>query len=90
MGLGNVDNGTAHTSDEDHAAGGLALHQVLGDSDGEEIGTVNVDAPQLAHAVDRVVDGVVVLGETSAGDEVVDLSMRLDDIFNTALDRVGV
>jgi hypothetical protein len=43
--LRDVDNGTAHGSDHDNATGCLALHEVLGNTDGEEPGTVNVDTP---------------------------------------------
>lgn len=64
LGLGNVDDGAGHGADHNHAAGGLTLHEVTGDGGGEEVGAVDVDSPQLAHAVDRVVDGLEVLGET--------------------------
>lgn len=90
MGLGHIDNGTTHAADEDHAAGGLALHQVLGDGDSEEVGAVDVDAPQLAQAVDGVVDGIVVLGEASTGDQVVDLTVLRDDAVDAGLDTIRV
>lgn len=90
MGLWYIDNATAHASNEDHAALSLALHQVLGDIDGEEISTIDINGPQLAHAVDWVVDGVVVLGETCAGDQIVDLAVLFDDFLNARLYRVGV
>lgn len=63
---------------------------MLGNGDSEEICAIYVDAPQLAHAVNRVVDSVVVLGETGAGDKVVDLSVLLDDLVNTLLNRVCI
>lgn len=68
LGLGNVDNGTGHGPDHDHGAGSIALHQVSGNAGSEEVGTVDVDGPKLAHTVDGVLDGLEVLGETSRGD----------------------
>lgn len=90
MGLGYVHNGAGHASDEDHATVGLARHQMLSDGDGEEVCAVYVDAPQLTHAINRVVDSIIVLGEAGTGDEVVDLSVLLDDTFDAALHRVGI
>lgn len=88
--LGHVDDGARHASDEDHASRALALHQVLGDGDSEEVCTVHVNAPKLAHTVDRVIDSIVVFGEPCAGDEVVDLSVLLNDLVDAALHRVGI
>jgi hypothetical protein len=56
----------------------------------KQIGAVDVDAPQLAHAVDRVGDGLKVLGEAGRGDKVVDLAVRLDDLGDAGLDRCRV
>jgi hypothetical protein len=50
---------------------------VLGHRDRIQIGTVDVDAPKLLDPVMRVRDGVVVLGEASRGDQVIDLAMLL-------------
>lgn len=88
--LRHVDDAATHAADEHHAPRGLALHEVLGDGDGEQVSAVDVDGPELAHAVDRVVDGIVVLGEAGTGDEVVDLAVLLDDLVDASLDRVGV
>jgi hypothetical protein len=63
LGLGYVDDGATHTSDEDDATGSLALHKVTSDSSSEEVGTVDVDTPELSHTIDGVLDGVKVLGE---------------------------
>lgn len=90
MGLGNIDNGTTHAANEDHAAGGLAFHQVLGDGDGKEVSAIDIDAPQLAQAVDGVIDGIVVLGETGTGDQVVDLAVLRDDAVDAGLDTIRV
>ena len=62
--LWDVDNGAAHGADHDNAAIGLALHQVLRDTDGEQPGAVDVDTPQLLHAVVWVVYGWEVLCES--------------------------
>jgi len=86
--LRNVDNGTAHGSDHDNAAIGLALHQVLRDADSEQPGAVNVDTPQLLHAVVRVVDGWEVLGESGRGDEVVDLAVLRNDLVKSCGHRL--
>jgi len=63
---------------------------MAGDGRGEKVGAVNVDGPQLAHAVDGVVDGLKVLGEAGRGDEVVDLAVLLNDLGDAGLDRLGV
>ena len=88
--LGDVDDGARHATDQDHAAGGIAAHKVLGDASSEEVSAVNVDVPELAHAVDRVVDGLEVLGEAGAGDQVVDLAVLHDDVVDAALHRLWV
>ena len=85
--LGNVHNGTAHTANEDNATRRLALHEVLGDGGGEEISAVNIDIPQLAHALYGVVDGLKVLSEAGRGDQVINLSMLLDDVLYAGIDR---
>lgn len=90
LGLRNVDNGAGHGADHDHGTRSLALHQVTGNAGREKVGTVDVDGPQLAHAVNGVVNGLKVLGETSGGDEGVDLAVRLHDLGNTGVDGLGV
>jgi hypothetical protein len=93
--LWDVDDGTAHGTDHDDAARRLALHQVLGDTDSEEPGTVNVDTPQLLHTVVWVIDGREVLGEAGGGDQVVDLAVLRDDLvkrrgYGLGLRDVGI
>ena len=88
--LRHVDNGSGHAANHDHAARLLAAHEVTGNGGSEKIGSVDVDGPELAHAVDRVVDGLEVLGEARRGDEVVDLAVGLDDLGNAGLDGFGV
>lgn len=90
LGLGHVDDGTGHAADQDHAAVALALHEVAGDGRGEEVGTVDVDGPELAQAVDGVVDGLEVLGEAGRGDEVVDLAVGGDHLSDARLHGLGV
>ena len=84
--LRDVDNGTAHGPDHDNAAGCIALHQVLGNTNSKEPGAVNVDAPQLLHAVVWVFDGWEVLGEAGGCDEVVDLAVLRDDLVQSCGD----
>lgn len=91
MRLRDIYDGTRHATNQDHAARGIAIHQVLGDGGGEEVGAVDIDIPELAHAVNGVVDGLEVLREPSAGYEVVDLSVLLEDVVDAGLHglRVG-
>ena len=86
--LGHVDDGTRHAANHDHAAWGLALHEVLGDSNCVQIGAVDIDAPELLNAVVRVRDCIVVLGESSRGDEIVHLAMSFEDFCERLVDRV--
>lgn len=88
--LRHVDDGARHAADEYHAAWRLAPHKVLGDSDGEEIRAIDIDSPELAHAVNRIADGIEILSEASRGDEVVDLAMRTDYFSNAGFDGDGV
>lgn len=90
LGLGNVDNGARHAADQDHAATRLAAHEMASNAGGPEVGAIDIDGPQLAHAVDGVVDGLEVLGEAGRGDEVVDLSVGLDDLIDAGLDGIWV
>ena len=85
--LGNVDDGAGHAANHDHAASGLALHEVAGDRGGKEVGAVNVDSPELTHTLDGVGDGVKVLGEAGRSDEVVNLAVLLDDVGDAGVDR---
>lgn len=82
-----VDNGTRHAADEYYATGSLAIHEVTSHTSSEEVGAVDVDAPELSHTIDGVFDGVEVLGEAGRGNEVVDLSVLVDDIREDALNR---
>lgn len=81
--LGDVDNGTTHGADHDNAARCVALHQVLGNTNSKEPCAVNIDAPQLLHAVVWVFDGWEVLGEAGGCDEVVDLAVLCDDLVQS-------
>lgn len=89
LGLGHVDNGAGHAADHDNAAGSLALHQVLGDAGGEEVCAVDVDTPELLHAVERVRDGVEVLREAGRGDEIVDFAVLGKHFRDGGVDGVG-
>ncbi len=53
---------------------------------GKQIGAVDIDAPELPHAVDRVGDGFKVLGEARRRDQVVDPAVLGDDLGNASLD----
>ena len=84
--LRHIDNGSGHATDHDDAARYLPLHEVLRDCHRVQVGTVNVDSPKLLYAVMGVGDGVVVLGEASRRDEVVDLTVRLEDLGEGLVD----
>lgn len=88
--LRDIDNGATHAANKDHAALGLALHQVAGDRGSKEVGAVYIDRKQLAHAVNWVVGGLEVLTEAGAGDEVVNLAVLREDLGDTVVDAVGV
>ena len=77
--LRHVDNGTRHATNADNAAWRTTTHQVLGSLDTEEICSVDVDTPELLHALVRVCDGFVVFAETGGGDEAVDFAVLFDD-----------
>jgi hypothetical protein len=59
-------------------------------SRGKQIGPVDIDPPQLAHAVDRVGDGLKVLGKPGRGHQVVDLAVLGDDLGDAGLDGGGI
>lgn len=88
--LRDVDDRAAHAADKHHRPLGLALHQVLGYGDGEEVGPVHVDAPQLLHPLVWVRYGVVVLSEARGGHEVVDLAMVRDNLADGLVDGGGL
>ena len=88
--LWDVDNGTAHGADHDNAAVGLALHQVLCDTNSEQPRAVDVNTPQLLHTVVWVVNSWVVLGEPGGGDEVVDLAVLRDDLVEGRSHGLGL
>ena len=56
----------------------------------EEVGAVDVDAPELAHAVDWVGGRFEVLGETGGGYEVVDFVVLREDGGDAGVDGGGV
>jgi hypothetical protein len=88
--LRDVDNGTAHGSDHDNTARCLALHQMLSNTNSKEPGAVNVDAPELLHAVVRVIDCWEVLREPGRSYKIVDLSMLCDDLVERCSHRLGL
>ena len=88
--LGNVDDCAGHGADHDHAAWGFTLHQVTRDSRREEVCSINIDPPELLDTVERIRDGIEVLGEARGGDQVVNLAMVLDNRLDCCIDRVRV
>ena len=53
----------------------------------EQICAINVDAPELSYAVERIVDCFEVLGKAGGGYEIVDFAVLRDDICKSCLDR---
>ena len=88
--LGNVDNGTRHAPNKNHATLSLPLHKVLRDLDGEEVGPVDVDGPEAAHAVGGVLGGGPILGEAGGGDEGVYFFVRGEDVGDAGGDGGGI
>lgn len=84
--LRHIDDGTRHAANHDHAAVGLALHEVLGYSNCVQIGAVDIDTPKLLNAVVGVRDRIVVLGKSSRGDEIVNLAMSFEDFRERFVD----
>lgn len=85
--LRHVDNGAGHGADHDHRAFDLALHEMPRHFAGEKVRAVDIDAPELLHAVWWVCDGVEVFGEAGRCDEVVDFAVVSDYIGHNVLDR---
>lgn len=55
-------------------------------SNGKQVCAINIDAPKFSYSLDGIVDCIEVLSETGRGDQVVDLSMLLDDLSNGGFD----
>jgi hypothetical protein len=60
---------------------------MLRDSDRVQVGAVDIDSPKLLYAVMRVRDGVVVLGEASRCNKVIDLAVLLQNLSKGLIDR---
>lgn len=84
--LRHIDNSTRHASNKDHCSWRLTFHQVFCNTNGKEVCSIHVDAPELADTVDWVVDSWEVLGETGGCDEVVNLAMLRDDLCDASVD----
>ena len=80
LGLWNIDDSTGHTSNNHDTTRHLTLHKVLRNSNSKQVGSVDVDAPQLAHTINWIVNCVKVLSETSRCDETIDLVMDVEDL----------
>ncbi len=87
LGLRHIDNGARHGADHDHGAFDLALHEMSSYFAGEKVGAVDIDTPELLHAVWRVFDGIEVFGEAGRCDKVVYLAVVFDNVGNNLLDR---
>lgn len=63
LGLGDIDDGPGHGSYHDHAALCVSFHQVTGNTGCEQVGTVDVDAPEFLDSIKRVGDCIEILRE---------------------------
>jgi hypothetical protein len=63
---------------------------MLGHARGEKVGPVDIDAPELLHAVKGVIDRFEVLCESGGCDEVVDLIVLREDFGEGCVYRVRV
>ncbi len=84
--LRDVDDGPGHGSDHDDAALCVSLHQVTGDAGCEQVGPVDVDAPEFLDSIERISDCVEVLGEAGGCDQMVDFAVVLDDFGDRGVD----
>ena len=82
--LWNVHDGSAHAPDQHHAARGAAMHEVARYGRREEIGAVDVDAPETTDTVDGIVDGGEVFDDAGRSDEVVYLTVRGEDVVDAS------
>jgi hypothetical protein len=60
---------------------------VLRDANSDEICAVDIDAPELADSLDRVVDSLEVLSKAGGGDEVVDFAVLSNNFCDSRFDR---
>ena len=85
--LRHVDNGAGHGADHDHGAFDLALHEMPGYFAGEKVCAVNIDTPELLHAIWWVCDGIEIFGEAGRCDKVVDFAVVFDNVGDDVFDR---
>jgi hypothetical protein len=86
LGLRNVHNRARHAAYHNDASGCLPLHEVLCNSNCVQICSINVDPPELLHAIMRIRNGIIILGEASRSDQVVDFAMGLQDFLQGLVD----
>lgn len=55
-----------------------------------QIGSIDVDSPELLDTVKGIFDGVEVLGETSRSHQMIDLAVVCNDFGNRLVDRIRV
>ena len=88
--LRHVHDSPTHGSHHDHAALRLAPDEMAADGRGPQVRAVDVDAPQLPHAVRGVLDGVEVLGEPGRGDQMVYPAVLAQNLVQGRVDGAGV
>ena len=88
--LRHIDDRSRHGPDHHDTAFGLAIDKMASHGCGPQISAVDIYAPKPPHAVWGIRNGVKVFSEPCGSDQVVDLAMLLDNLFDCGIDRVGV
>ncbi len=56
----------------------------------KQVGAVNIDSPQLAQAINGIVDGLVIFSKAGRCNKVINLAMLFDDFGDASVDGGGV
>ena len=88
--LRHVDNGTGHASYHHNASRLVPFHKMLGHPSCKQISAVDIHPPEFFHTLVRVGNGIVVFGEACGGDQMIDLAMLLDNVGQSAGDRIWI
>lgn len=89
LSLWNINDTATHTPNEHHASRTLSLNHVLRNFGRAQVRSVDIDSPELLHAVVRVFFGFENLREARRRDEDVDVGVVLrEDLRDGIADRV--
>ena len=85
-----VHNSTGHAPNHNHRPLRLSLKEMFSVFASPEVGTINVDTPELIQAVRRIGNGVKILREASRSNKMVDLAMFDKDLGQAGFDGLWV